>query len=162
MLFNKVVLATDGSKRAEFAAGFAIQVVQSSGGELFIISVADSGSPRSALDLDPDFEEEVIDGNFTPDAEKMLKLRTAPEEKFVKNIELVALGKGVITQTAVRLGSPAEEILKFAEDNSCDLIVVGSRGRRPLTTALAGSVATSLVHAGEIPVLVIPAHSGGK
>ena len=158
MLFNKVVLATDGSKRAEYAAGFAIQVVQNSGSELFIISVADSGSPRSALDLDPDFEEELIDGKFTPEAEKILKQRTAPEERFVKNIELVALGEGVITHTAVSLGNPAEEILKFAETNGCDLIVVGSRGRRPLTTAISGSVATSLVHAGEIPVLVVPAH----
>ena len=161
MVFNKVLTATDGSRRAEYAAGVAIQVALDSGGELFIISVADTSSPRTAMDLDADSEKELLEARPTPDVEQIREQRTAHEERFAKNVKLAALGEGLVTHTAVSVGNPAEEILGFAEEKGCDLIVVGSHRRRPLTTAIMGSVATSLIHSGMIPVLVIPAQENG-
>ena len=38
-------------------------------------------------------------------------------------------------------GDPAPEILRFAKDTNCDLIVMGNHGRRGLTRLLMGSVA---------------------
>lgn len=51
--------------------------------------------------------------------------------------------------------SPAEAIVRVAETNGCDLIVMASHGRRGIRRALLGSqTAEVLVHTN-IPVLVI-------
>jgi nucleotide-binding universal stress UspA family protein len=56
-------------------------------------------------------------------------------------------------------GQPAERLAAVAEEEGAELIVVGSRGRGPLTAALLGSVSTSLIGAARCPVVVVPARA---
>jgi nucleotide-binding universal stress UspA family protein len=51
---------------------------------------------------------------------------------------------------------PAAGILEVAAASGARLIVVGSRGERPLVGAILGSVPYRLVHQSRIPVLVVP------
>ena len=51
--------------------------------------------------------------------------------------------------------SAKSEILNFAEDDGIDLIVIGSRGRNPLTKLLAGSTATGVVRAAKCDVFIV-------
>jgi nucleotide-binding universal stress UspA family protein len=53
-------------------------------------------------------------------------------------------------------GLPAERLADLADDESAQLIVVGSRGRGPLRAALLGSVSTSVIGLARCPVLVVP------
>ncbi len=55
----------------------------------------------------------------------------------------------------VRSGSPAEEIRRFAEEESVDLIAMATHGRTGLQHILLGSVAEKVVRLSEIPVLTI-------
>lgn len=57
----------------------------------------------------------------------------------------------------VRFGDPAQEIVAYAEEAACDVIVVGTHGRRGLTRWLLGSVAEKLVRSSHIPVLTVRA-----
>jgi nucleotide-binding universal stress UspA family protein len=50
----------------------------------------------------------------------------------------------------------ASMIASIAKDIEADVIVVGTRGHRPVTGALLGSVAQGLLHSAPCPVLVIP------
>ena len=52
-------------------------------------------------------------------------------------------------------GVPATQILKLADEHGCDLIVVGSHGRRGLERLLMGSVAELVVRRAHCPVLVV-------
>ena len=61
---------------------------------------------------------------------------------------------GVAARTAVVFGQPGEEIVRFAETCSADLIVVGRRGAG-LTKALLGSVSESAVKHARRPVVVV-------
>jgi nucleotide-binding universal stress UspA family protein len=49
---------------------------------------------------------------------------------------------------------PAEGIVKSAQDNGCDLIVMSSHGRRGLSRLLLGSQATKVLTHSTIPVLI--------
>ena len=56
----------------------------------------------------------------------------------------------------VAVGSPAEEILRAAADQDPELVVVGSRGRGELRSAVLGSVSMSVAQHAECPVVVVP------
>lgn len=51
-------------------------------------------------------------------------------------------------------------ILDVAGDTGAELIVIGTRGRTAVQSALLGSVSGAVVHHAERPVLVVPAPAG--
>jgi universal stress protein A len=62
---------------------------------------------------------------------------------------------GSPVRSAVRLGAPAEEILKFAREEAMDLVVLGTHGRTGLKHLVLGSVAERVVRQAPCPVLVV-------
>jgi nucleotide-binding universal stress UspA family protein len=60
-------------------------------------------------------------------------------------------------ETRVVEGDPVTEILAAAEGSECDLIVLGTHGRRGLRRALLGSVAEGVLRSARCPVLTIKA-----
>jgi nucleotide-binding universal stress UspA family protein len=58
-----------------------------------------------------------------------------------------------------RTGGVADAILDVAKAKKCDLIVIGTHGRRGLAHVLLGSVAEKIVRLSPIPVLTVrPTH----
>jgi universal stress protein A len=55
----------------------------------------------------------------------------------------------------VRIGSPYVEIVRYAEEQQIDLIVLGTHGRGPLGHVLLGSVAEKVVRKAPCPVLTV-------
>jgi len=89
-----------------------------------------------------------------------------PEQREVENARVVHLMEEKIPQearscckikTIVRAGKPYEEIVKLAEEEQTDLIVVGVRGRNVLDLALFGSTTHRVLQLGPCPVLAIHA-----
>lgn len=56
---------------------------------------------------------------------------------------------------AVRIGDPAEEIVKYIGQNSIDLAIVGTHARKGLERMIYGSVARSVFERSKIPVMII-------
>ena len=52
-------------------------------------------------------------------------------------------------------GKPGPEILKYAQKNKFDLIVIGARGLGSGKELLLGSVSSYVIHKSKIPVLLI-------
>lgn len=63
---------------------------------------------------------------------------------------------GTALDTAVVEGRPAETIVEFAEEQSIEQIIMGSRGRSGVSRVLLGSVAVTVVENASIPVTVVP------
>jgi len=59
----------------------------------------------------------------------------------------------VSTHTA--MGTPYAEILRFAEKQECDLLVMGTHGRTALARVFIGSVAEKVVRHATCPVLTV-------
>lgn len=64
---------------------------------------------------------------------------------------------GVSTKVTrhVRLGQPAEEIVRCAEGAGCDFIMMGTRGLGAAAALVLGSVASSVVHLSRLPVALV-------
>jgi len=52
-------------------------------------------------------------------------------------------------------GEPAEELMTYADENNCDLIIVGHRGVGGFKRMLLGSTASNLVKYANQSVLVV-------
>jgi nucleotide-binding universal stress UspA family protein len=65
----------------------------------------------------------------------------------------------VSTQHRLLEGDPAEEILKVAQGEGVDMIVMGTHGATGLTRLLMGSVAEHVLRKAPCPVLTVRPHA---
>jgi nucleotide-binding universal stress UspA family protein len=63
---------------------------------------------------------------------------------------------GVAVETSLRGGNPAREILAVADEQGCDLVVLGTHGRGGVEHLLLGSVTEKVVRKASCPVMVVP------
>ena len=64
-------------------------------------------------------------------------------------------GRGVEVRSRVDSGDPVAEILRIAEEDGYDLIVMGTHGRSGLSHLVRGSVAEQVIRRAPCPVLTI-------
>ena len=72
---------------------------------------------------------------------------------MTKQIE--AVPDDVSVTSIVMAGPPAQVILERLRDGRHDLLVMGTRGLGRVGSALLGSVSQTVLHAAEVPVLVV-------
>lgn len=53
------------------------------------------------------------------------------------------------------VGSPAETIVQYAEQERCEQIVMGTRGLGAVSSLVLGSVANKVVHIANMPVVLV-------
>lgn len=66
-----------------------------------------------------------------------------------------AKAAGVEVETLVAERAPAEALSELARERDAEMIVVGSRGERPIAAAILGSTPHRLLHISQTPVLVV-------
>lgn len=134
----KVLVPVDNSEFALKALAKAIDMAKQEGAELTVMSVA--------LEFQ-DVEEIPISY-----AEKFKD----QARRAVNNACEVAENAGLKPQTRIEVGaSPADNIVKYAEESKTDLIVMGHRGMTGLGRFLVGSVAGRVVAHAPCSVLVV-------
>jgi len=70
-------------------------------------------------------------------------------------VEETAKAAGIEVESVLLEGHPADEIVKFAEQNDIEMILMGTLGKTGLDRFLLGSVAENVVRHSKIPVLVV-------
>jgi len=96
--------------------------------------------------------QEIIEGEFgTPPPEP-----EPSEEEILERLEaMVPEDSPVEAEAVVARGVPAEAIVQAAKDTHCDLIVMGTHGRKGLARLLHASVADHVTRAAPCPVLAL-------
>jgi nucleotide-binding universal stress UspA family protein len=67
--------------------------------------------------------------------------------------QIVPVDKTIPVQHRLTMGDPATEIVRTANEEHVDMIVMGTHGRRGLSRLLMGSVAESVIRHAPCPVL---------
>jgi nucleotide-binding universal stress UspA family protein len=99
----------------------------------------------------------MADPEFTPAAEvQELTSRFLDEQDQLADLVQQLIDVGVDASALLRVGQPAKTILREAERQDAELIVVGSHGRGLLFDALVGSVSAEILRHAAVPVLVVP------
>lgn len=136
-----IVVGYDGSEHADRALDRAIDLA-SEGTQLVVVSAArfsslaaDPGFAASTSAVDP-IDAEAAQANL---------------EKARARLDV----RGVQARTVEGHGDAADVIVRQAETDQADLIVVGTRGLNFAQRALLGSVSTKVVHHAPCDVLVV-------
>jgi len=154
-MFEKILMATDGSKHSENAAKLGIDLAKRSEGTVVICYVADINGTIPMGGIGSPFGDI---GAYTIDPAVFSSLRGTALQAGVKaadKVEELAKQAGVPSEKRVLEGNPAAEILRLAKEESTDIIVIGSIGKTGLEKFLMGSVAEKVVRNSTVPVLVV-------
>ena len=140
----RILLALDGSSSSDAACRLVGSLTWPTGSVLQVVAVAE---PAAEL-LAPLVVSAPTIGSFdqqtTDDLEGILHVAAASLERPDLSVE-----------PAVLHGRPATLIVERAADFRAELVVIGSRGRGPLTSMLLGSVSAEVVDHAPCPVLVV-------
>ena len=141
-VMKRILVATDGSLTATDAIGFAIDFASARDAELIFVHVV----PTIDVASSAAFDNPGIAVPHEP---------TERDHVLLQEASAVAVEHGVNARTVLLGGSTADEIVAHAEASDVDLIVIGSRGRGAVSSALLGSVVLGVLHAAKQPVLVV-------
>ncbi|HET7365505.1 MAG TPA: universal stress protein [Burkholderiales bacterium] len=143
-MFQHILLPLDGSTVSRKAARKAIALAKQAGARITAYHALGSG-PRGVYG----------DGyRLPPERSSRSRLRKARVQWF-DGLARAARDAGVRFATAVdRAFTPHEGIVAAAQKRKCDLIVIGSHGRRGLARLALGSVAENVIARSSVPVLV--------
>ena len=141
-IFSKLLAPTDFSAEARAGVERAFGLV-GSGGEVIVLHVVDD------IPLTYGYV-----GMSIPDPQVMSRIMAGAEEELAASVPPAPPGVRVIKR--VERGSPFEVIVKMAEEEAVDAIVMGTHGRSGLKHALIGSVTEKVVRKSPCPVLVSP------
>ncbi len=147
-MFDRILVAYDGSSGAEQALMHAAQLARLCNSQLIIVTVY---RHHSMLEASLSMVRGNLDKAGTLDDVMRQTARDAAD--YAKSL---ARDAGVEKVSAfIKAGPPARTIVQMARDKDCDLIVLGSRGLGATESYLLGSVSHKVTGLADCPVLVV-------
>jgi len=145
-MYDDILLPTDGSAGIEDVIDHAVELAEIHDATVHGLYVVNTAS---LTDLPM---ESSWDG-LNEALEKEGQTAIAELERRASDVDL---------QTEIIDGSPSKEIVQYATDEGCDIIVMGTHGRSGVNRLLLGSVAERVVRSGTVPVMTIGVTEGSK
>jgi nucleotide-binding universal stress UspA family protein len=142
---KRILVATDFGEAAGSALSYGRALARAFGASLTVLHIVD----------------DVVAAGFAVEGyvPNYFELQRAVDEGAHKQLQglltkddRVELGAIAETRTS---RSPAQAIVKYAEDLGADIIIMGTHGRGPMKHLLMGSVAERVVRTAPCPVLTI-------
>jgi universal stress protein A len=138
--YRKILVAVDLSPEARSVLARACELRDLYGSELYLIHVVEPIVLGGDYDLVPVMPVEI--------EETLLQRAKGYLGTLVREMNVADV------QQSVEVGSVKNEILRFAEKQDCDLIVIGAHGRHGVATLL-GSTANAVLHGTKCDVLCV-------
>lgn len=140
-LYDHILVPTDGSSETRQAVEHAIDLAKDHEATVHALYVLNTASYASVS----------VDASW----EGVSDMLREEGEAAVEAVAELARAEGVAVETSLYSGSPSREIVRYAEEEECDLIVMGTHGRGGIDRLLLGSVAERVVRSSSVPVLTV-------
>jgi len=139
-MYDRILVATDGSEHAETAAVHAVELARLAGARLHVLCVVETRTGYDSAIV----EREAVRENLA-----------AACGDAVERVRQRAADHGVPVETATEEGVPAECIADAVDAHDIDLVVLGERGHSAFKTVLLGSTAEAVLYEVDVPVTVV-------
>ena len=137
-MYDDILLPTDGSAGMEAVIDHAGQLAAEHGARVHALYVVDTAS----------LSDLPVEGGFDGVSRQL----NTEGERALDDVEdrLEAPVERTLTD-----GSPAREIVAYATEEGCDVVVMGTHGRTGVDRLILGSVAERVVRSSPVPVLTV-------
>jgi len=139
-MFQRFLLAWDGSRAALRALDVAIDMTRRYDGELIAVSIAYSPAhAETTADREESFTAAVryLEGSFAEVRDRADRAGVSIEHQIIEGAE------------------PGHALMRHAHQHSFDLIICGQHRSQRAGRLLLHGVAEDLIHAADVPVLVV-------
>ena len=143
--FKRILLAADMGPGCDRGFEFALDMARTTGASLL---VAHTREKRSTIT----YETPEVTMLFNEERARALKLA---HEKF-KEFEAKAKASSVPIECTVAEGEASDTIIRIADENVVDFIILGLRKRGMLERTFSGSTAEPVIRRAHVPVLSVP------
>jgi nucleotide-binding universal stress UspA family protein len=137
---NRILLAVDGSDHSERAARVAGELSAGLGIPVDVVNVVSESTLVNVSSMQDYARAEKI-----AISQREL-LQALGADLVVHTAGVVREAGGQVKKTDVLIGAPAQQIVRYAEDEDIDCIVMGRRGLGDLGGILMGSVSHKVGH----------------
>ena len=137
MQISKILVGIDGSKYSDKTFEYALSMIQNHKQQLLIVHIIENLDNIGYSNLN----------QLKQDSQIIL-------QKYITNAESKGL-KSSIRIIEDQGNSPAEKILDIAETEKVDIIIVGTKGRKPLKQFLLGSTSYKVAHYSKCTVVIV-------
>jgi nucleotide-binding universal stress UspA family protein len=138
-MYKKILIPLDNSATDQAILDHIGSLVKLTGAQVFLVHVADGFGARLQDELN------------LADSDEIQKDKEYMDQQCHKLIQKGFQAKAILLQGK----EPAEAILEIAEKEHCDLIAMATHGHGFVKDVILGSVADSLRHKTDIPILMI-------
>ncbi len=153
---RKILYATDLSVNARYAFGYAASLAGCFSAGITVLHVLEELSPNAVAIVGNLLGEERWKDVRKRNEDQVVQSIKDRIEKFCDDMEhKLTECSFIIDSVIVEIGHPVDRIIRQAEKNNCDMIVMGSHGQGVLKEAMLGSTSRRVLRRSEIPVLVI-------
>jgi nucleotide-binding universal stress UspA family protein len=146
-MYQRILVATDGSKLSKKAVSTAIDLAAVCGAELVALKVV------------PRYPQGYFEGGIAlqaSDVQLVEKMWAEEAQAIVDGVKKTATTKGVATKAlVVKSDVVSDALLAAAKKHDCDLIVMASHGRKGIKRLLLGSETQHVLTHAPIPVLIL-------
>ncbi len=138
-MYQKILLAYDGSEHSKRAAENAIQIAKcNSDSKVEIVYVVDANKAK----------HDVLNNWNTMSLEEKRK-------ELLTGVTKTATDEGVEYSIQILQGEAGPSIIKYANENDFDLLIIGSRGLDGIQGFVLGSVSHKVAKRANCPVMIV-------
>ena len=138
---KKILVAFDGSEQSYQAFDFALDMGKMcpvASVEILVLSVAQPPEPIDIVEMDA-----------------MIESATQHYENLFTGLRAKAKERNLEIKTDVAIGHPADQIVRYAAENKCDMVVMGQRGKSKIESWLLGSVSKRVASYAACTVIIV-------
>lgn len=140
---KKILVAVDGSENSKKAILKARALAELNDSEVTLLSVVNDAMMNNPYVTRRDHKL-AISKAFMEQGNTILR----------KSLDIFGPYKGKV-ETSLKYGDPGKTIIKIAEEEGYDLVIMGSRGLNAISRAMLGSVSNKVLNHIHISVLIV-------
>ena len=137
-MYMKILVPVDGSEYSYKALLHACELAKMQNSNIVLIYVVEKTIPINLLDR-----------------KEYLNILRKFGDKSLKKAEKISLNKGIEPKIIIKEGNVVNEIVKCAQKEKCNLIIVGQKGLGATMRLLIGSVSNKLANKSPCSILIV-------
>ena len=137
-MYDTILVTLDGSATDRAIIEHVKQLAKLAQSRLVLLHVADGWAART----------------YGSDA---VSREIAEDTAYLEKISAEFQSAGISADAELAYGDPADQIIKWVEQKSCDLVAMSTHGHRFLADLFLGSTANRVRHSISVPILLLRA-----